>query len=104
MIKHISKQTLLVSSYWGYIIPNDYELSMENNDCLTGKKGSHGGCPTCIMSKIKLASKSQQRIDNPSLQTIIPSDYILLKSISFNFSTTEFINVYASTCTEKYLE
>ena len=91
-------------SVWAYIIPTDYELLMQNSNCITDtSKGVHGGCPTCVMSKIKLAEKSYQRTKNPSLQTIISSDQILLKSVPFNASPTEFINVY-SNCNKPYLE
>jgi|GEM_PF-1714277 len=35
---------------WGYEVPRGYYAA----NCTKGEKGSHGGCSTCIMSKIEL--------------------------------------------------
>ncbi len=39
---------------YSYIIPYDFELL----SCEKGRVGSHGGCSTCVMSKIKLRPKN----------------------------------------------
>ena len=43
---------------WIYQIPDYYSYLSDGSpeDCIKGEMGSHGGCPTCIMSKIKLLS------------------------------------------------
>jgi hypothetical protein len=55
------------------------------------------------MSKIKLAGKNQQRNNDPLLKSIISSDYVLLKSIPFNLTPVEFVNIY-SECVDQGLD
>jgi hypothetical protein len=46
---------------WGYDIPYPgYNVA----SCSKGEKGSHGGCPTCIMSKIRLEKGDFEYLSN----------------------------------------
>ncbi|MDD4409568.1 MAG: hypothetical protein PHW52_02830 [Candidatus Pacebacteria bacterium] len=70
------------SKTYKYIIPDGYDLQ----GCVAGTTGSHGGCATCRMSKIKLLKKKALPI---SL-----SDYNIMKTILFNTSKDE-LRVYS---------
>lgn len=48
---------------WGYEVPDGYHEA----SCSNGNKGSHGGCPTCIMSKIKLDIFNSYCISNRAM-------------------------------------